>query len=208
MRFVINYKNSKVFKILGLKFATNICWTLQYTLILFKSTYAQSAQRAHAFLRVRSLTVVHGQRSKGGHPVHFKLRFESVSMSEIKQRPVRDSNPNENTRLFKKNTKIDYMSVTNRKRPVLDSNPNEITRRPNNHDIENGRTNLHYQVCISSVSKNKWPPLKTFWRYIKKLLLSSEEQVFLDALNMYKQTFVTLFCHLFFFCCSSLWSLC
>ena len=102
-------------------------------------------------------------------------------MSEIKQRPVRDSkNPNEKTRLFKKNTKIDYMSVTNRKRPVLDSNPNgitfdsntneiisdsnpnETTRRPNNHDIENARTNLHYQVCISSVSKNKWPPLKTF----------------------------------------------
>ena len=101
-------------------------------------------------------------------------------MSEIKQRPVRDSNPNENTKLLENNTKIEYMSVTNRKRPVLDSNPNEITfdsntreiisdsnpneitRRPNNHDIENGRTNLHYQVCISSVSKNKWPPLKTF----------------------------------------------
>ena len=102
-------------------------------------------------------------------------------MSEIKQRPVRDSNPNENTKLLENNTKIEYMSVTNRKRPVLDSNPNEImfdsntnenildsnpnetTRQPNNNDIENGQTVLHsYQVCISSVSKNKWPPLKTF----------------------------------------------
>ena len=110
-------------------------------------------------------------------------------MSEIKQRPVRDSNPNENTGLLENYTKIEYMSVTNQKRPVLDSNPNEIisdpnpneitfdsntheiisdsnpnenTRQPNNRDIENGRTNLHYQVCISSVSKNKWPTLKTF----------------------------------------------
>ena len=93
-------------------------------------------------------------------------------MSEIKQRPVRDSNPNENTRLFKNNTKTDYMSITNRKRPVLDSNPNEITfdsnpnettRQHDNSDIENGRTVLHsYQVCIGSVFKNKWPTLKTF----------------------------------------------
>ena len=119
-------------------------------------------------------------------------------MSEIKQRPVRDSNPNENTGLLENYTKIEYMSVTNQKRPVLDSNPNEIifdsnpneiisdpnpneitfdsntneiisdsnpnetSRQPNNRDIENGRTNLHFQVCISSVSKNKWPPLKTF----------------------------------------------
>ena len=93
-------------------------------------------------------------------------------MSEIKQRPVRDSNPNENTKLLENNTKIEYMSVTNPKRPVLDSNPNEIifdsnpnetTRQRDNHDIENGRTDLHsYQVCISSVFKNKWPTLKTF----------------------------------------------
>ena len=101
-------------------------------------------------------------------------------MSEIKQRPVRDSNPNENTKLLENNTKIEYMSVTNRKRPVLDSNPNEImfdsntnenildsnpnetTRQPDNYDIENGQTVHSYQVCISSVSKNKWPPLKTF----------------------------------------------
>ena len=84
-------------------------------------------------------------------------------MSEIKQRPVRDSNPNENTKLLENNTKIEYMSVTNRKRPVLDSNPNETTRQPDNSDTENGQTGLHsYQVCISSVSKNKWPPLKTF----------------------------------------------
>ena len=104
-------------------------------------------------------------------------------MSEIKQRPVRDSNPNENTKLLENNTKIEYMSVTNRKRPVLDSNPNEImfdsntneiisdsnsnetTRHLDNHDIENGQINMQnltYQVCISSVSKNKWPPLKTF----------------------------------------------
>ena len=86
-------------------------------------------------------------------------------MSEIKQRPVRDSNPNENTKLLENNTKIEYMSVTNRKRPVLDSNPNETTRRLDNHDIENGQTNMQnltYQVCISSVSKNKWPPIKTF----------------------------------------------
>ena len=84
-------------------------------------------------------------------------------MSEIKQRPVRDSNPNENTKLLENNTKIEYMSVTNPQRPVLDSNPNETTRHRDNHDIENGRTDLHsYQVCISSVSKNKWPPLKTF----------------------------------------------
>ena len=84
-------------------------------------------------------------------------------MSEIKQRPVRDSNPNENTKLLENNTKIEYMSVTNPQRPVLDSNPNETTRQPDNNDIENGQTVLHsYQVCISSVSKNKWPPLKTF----------------------------------------------
>ena len=95
-------------------------------------------------------------------------------MSEIKQRPVRDSNPNENTKLLENNTKIEKMSVTNRKRPVLDSNPNEIisdsnpnetTRRLDNHDIENGQTNMQnltYQVCISSVYKNKWPTLKTF----------------------------------------------
>ena len=104
-------------------------------------------------------------------------------MSEIKQRPVRDSNPNETTRLLENNTKIEYMSVTNPKRPVLDSNPNEIifdsntneniidsnsnetTRQPDNHNIENGnrQTNMQtYQVCISSVFKNKWPPLKTF----------------------------------------------
>ena len=104
-------------------------------------------------------------------------------MSEIKQRPVRDSNPNETSRLLENNTKIEYMSVTNRKRPVLDSkpneiisdsnpneiisnsNPNETTRQRDNHDIENRnrQTNLQtYQVCISSVFKNKWPPLKTF----------------------------------------------
>ena len=95
-------------------------------------------------------------------------------MSEIKQRPVRDSNPNENTKLLENNTKIEYMSVTNPNRPVLDSNtneniidsnPNETTRQLDNHNIENGnrQTNMQtYQVCISSVFKNKWPPLKTF----------------------------------------------
>ena len=105
-------------------------------------------------------------------------------MSEIKQRPARDSNPNENTKLLANNTKIQYMSVTNRKKPVLDSNPNEImfdsntnenildsnpnetTRQLDNYDIENqnGQTNnmQTYKVCINSVFKNKWLPLKTF----------------------------------------------
>ena len=104
-------------------------------------------------------------------------------MSEIKQRPVRDSDPNEKTGLLKNNTKTDYMSETNHKRPVLDPNPNELitfdsnpdelitfdsnpnepTRQLDNYDIENGQTDSQtHKVCISSVFKNKWPPLKTF----------------------------------------------
>ena len=95
-------------------------------------------------------------------------------MSELKKRPLRDSSPNEKTRLIKDNTQTKYMSETNRKSPVLDSNPNEITvdsnpneitRQLDNHDIENnnGQTNMQtYKVCISSVFKNKWPPLKDF----------------------------------------------
>ena len=101
-------------------------------------------------------------------------------MSEIKQRPVRDSNPNERTRLIKNNTEIEYQ--TNRKRPILDSNlnenktdssPNETTRQVDNSDIENENghdinTNNDetliqplYEVCINSdtkICKNKWPP--------------------------------------------------
>ena len=101
-------------------------------------------------------------------------------MSEIKQRPVRDSNPNETTRLIKKNTEIEYH--TNRKRPTLDSkpnkattdsSPNETTRQLDNHDIENENghdvnTNNDetliqplYKVCMNSdtkICKNKWPP--------------------------------------------------
>ena len=103
-------------------------------------------------------------------------------MSEIKQRPVRDPNPNENTKLLENNTKIEYMSVTNRKRPVLDSNPNEImfdsntnenildsnpnetTRQPDNYDIEqdngldintnNDETSMQpHKVCMNSDTK-------------------------------------------------------
>ena len=96
-------------------------------------------------------------------------------MSETKQRPVCDSNPNEKTGLLENNTKTEYMSETNQKRPVVnsktdkiivDSNPNETTRQHDNTDIENqnGQTNnmQTYKVCINSVFKNKWLPLKTF----------------------------------------------
>ena len=102
-------------------------------------------------------------------------------MSEIKQRPVRDSNPNEKTRLIKINNEIDYQ--TNRKRPILDSKPNETktdsspketTRQLDNYEIENeigldintnntDETSMQpLQVCMNSDTKksviNKWPP--------------------------------------------------
>ena len=95
-------------------------------------------------------------------------------MSEIKQRLVRDSNPNEKTRLIKNNTEIEYYHA-NRKRPKLDStdsSPNETTRQLNNNDIENenghdintnnDETSMQpLQVCMNSdtkICKNKWPP--------------------------------------------------
>ena len=101
-------------------------------------------------------------------------------MSEIKQRPVRDSNPNETTRLIKNNTEIEYH--TNRKRPIPDSNPNEnttdsspnetTTRQLDDYDIEkdngldintnNDETSMQpNKVCMNSdtkICKNKWPP--------------------------------------------------
>ena len=98
-------------------------------------------------------------------------------MSEIKQRLVGDSNPNENTRLIKNNTEIEYQ--TNRKSPTIldsnpyknttDSSPNKTARQFDNYDIENrldintnnDKTSMQtYKVCISSdtkICKNKWP---------------------------------------------------